>query len=147
MINPCYIAGLIDGEGYLGLLPSKANGLVNKSFEPVIKIGMTGDESRRLFERLRATYGGTIDRRSKLTKGNRTAYTYVLKSRVKVTRLLEDIVDDLIIKQDQALLLLEFCDLPITHSRHASFDPKVLALKLEIFDELKRLKQPPATTE
>lgn len=147
MISPSYIAGLIDGEGYLGLLPCKVKGLVNQSFEPVVKIGMTGEDCRQLFERIRATYDGTIDKRYKLTKGNRQAYTYVLKSRKKVLRLLEDIIDDLIIKQDQALLLMEFCDLPNTHSRHKSYSPTALKRKIELYEELKRLKQPPATTE
>lgn len=147
MVNPCYIAGLIDGEGYLGIIPSRVNGLINKSFEPVVKIGMTGEESRQLFERIQQQYGGTIEKRYKLTKGNRTAYTIVIKSRKRVLHLLEDIIDELVIKQSQALLLKEFCELPMTHTRHASYDPAATIRKQELYEELKRLKQPPATTK
>ena len=147
MINPIYIAGLIDGEGYLGLLPCKSMRLKNQSFEPVVKIGMTGRDSKELFLNLQSQYGGTVEQRGSLTKGNREAYTYVLKGKKRVWTLLYDIEEHLVIKQSQCKLLQEFCLLPMTHSLHKNFDESVLTRKIEIYSELKELKQPPATTK
>jgi hypothetical protein len=146
MISPQYLAGLIDGEGYLGLLPSRANGLKHQSFEPVVKIGMT-DDAFAVLETIRAVYNGTTETRAKKTKGNRTAYTITFKGKSRVKRLVSDVYPYLHVKKLQASLLLQFCDLPMTHSRHKSFDPKVLEQKIFLYDNLKRLKQPPATTE
>lgn len=147
MITPQYLAGLIDGEGYLGLIPSRAKGLKNQSFEPVVKLGMTGKTVLIIFDQLQGKYGGTIERRRILTKGNREAYTYVLKSRKKVLALLNDVSPYLIVKQGQALLLMQFCNLPNTHSLYASFDATVLELKIELYEELKRMKQPEPLAE
>lgn len=142
MISPQYLAGLIDGEGYLGLLPSRAKGLKNQSFEPVIKIGMTGYEVLPIFNQLVEQYGGHIDTRKVLTKGNRQAYTYILKSRMKVSILLADIEPFMIVKKKQVELLGQFCLLPNTHSLYKSFDPKVVEQKVDLYNRLKNLKQP-----
>lgn len=141
-ISPQYLAGLIDGEGYLALIPSRAKGLKNQSFEPVIKIGMTGQAAYEIMYALKYQYVGNIEQRGTLTKGGRVAYTITIKSRKTVAQVIADIYPYLIVKKKQAALLLEFCDLPMTHSRHASFDPKVLARKIAIYRELKDLKKP-----
>lgn len=147
MINAQYLAGLIDGEGYLALLPVRSKETKTQCFEPVVKIGMTGEESRRVFYAIQSTYGGHIDKRTGLSKGNRVVYTYILKSKKKVLVLVEDIIDSLYIKQEQAILLREYCKLPMSHTRHSNFDTKIVERKQEIYDEMKRLKQPPATTK
>lgn len=126
----------------MALLPSRVKGLKNLSFEPVVKIGMTGESILVIFHELQTTYGGHIDKRRILTKGSREAYTYNLKSRKKVLALLEDIHPYLIVKKEQSEVLMEFCALPTTHSLHPNFDPAILERKVEIYSELKRLKQP-----
>lgn len=147
MITPQYLAGLIDGEGYLGLLPSRAKGLKNQSFEPVIKIGMTGYEVLPIFNQLIEQYGGHIDTRRILTKGSRQAYTYILKSRLKVSILLADIEPFMIVKKKQLEILGQFCLLPNTHSLYKSFDPKVVEQKIDLYNRLKALKQPQPLAE
>ena len=145
-ITKQYIAGLIDGEGYLGILPSRAKGLKNTSYEPVIKIGMTGNEVLPIFNSLINTYGGHIDTRGKKTKGNRIAYTYILKSKVKVLNLLKDIQPYLIVKLQQSEILISFCKLPYNHPNHLIFDSGIIAIRDKMYYDLKLLKQPPATT-
>ena len=139
-----YLAGLIDGEGYFGLIPSKVKGLKVSSFEPTVKIGMTGYSALAIMKLLQTQYGGHIELRRKLTAGNRQAYTYTLKSRNRVKALVENICPYLMIKQEQAKLLLEFCNLPSSHTRYTSYDPKTVTRKLEIYNEMKTLKQPDA---
>lgn len=141
-LHSAYLAGLIDGEGYLALLPSRAKGLKNQSFEPVIKIGMTGQSAYEIMLKLKEQYAGNIERRGVLTSGGRVAYTIVIKSRKLVSQVIADIYPFLVVKKEQATLLLEFCDLPNTHSRYASFDPEILARKIAIYTELKNLKKP-----
>lgn len=149
MITPQYLAGLIDGEGYFGLLPSRVKGLKNQSFEPVFKLGMTGESVLAIFHELQATYGGHLEKRKALTKGSREAYTYTLKSKRKVLVLLDAVLPHLMIKKAQATLLREFCLLPSTHSLYGSFDPAILERKIQMYHELKRLKlpEPLATTK
>jgi hypothetical protein len=84
--------------------------------------------------------------RSKKTAGNRTAYTYTVKGRVRVAKLLDDITPHLHVKKAQAEILTEFCNLPMTHSRHKSFDQTALDRKIALYSILKQLKQPLAET-
>lgn len=142
-----YLAGLIDGEGYLGILPTRSKDSKNKSFEPVIKIGMTGQLSYDYFKTLQKYYGGTVETRKTPTKGGRIAFTYVLKSKSKVLKLIKDIYPYLVVKREQGALLKEFCSLPMTHPKHKSYNHDKYLRKIEIYKKLKQLKQPPATTE
>jgi len=145
-ITSQYLAGLIDGEGYLGILPSRAKGLKHTSYEPVIKIGMTGNEVLPIFNSLINTYGGHIDTQGKKTMGNRIAYTYILKSKIKVFNLLKDIQPYLIVKLEQSKILRSFCELPYNHPNHLTFDLGIIAIRDKMYYDLKLLKQPPATT-
>lgn len=147
MISPQYLAGLIDGEGYLGLLPSRVKGLKNPSFEPVIKIGMTGQSAYDIMYALKERYTGNIEQRSKLTTGGRIAYTINLKGKKRVAQVIADIYPYLIVKKPQAALLLEFCDLPSTHSNYATFSQDVLNRKIELYKELKDLKKAESLAE
>lgn len=144
-----YLAGLIDGEGYFGLLPNKSKHLKVTSFSPVFKIGMTGSSAKVIMLALKANYGGGIEKRSTLSKGGREVIMFTVKSKKSVLNLINDVLPDLIVKKDQALLLIEFCNLPSSHSLYGSFSEDTLVRKLEIYSELKALKAPEslATTE
>lgn len=146
-MNDAYIAGLIDGEGYLALLPSRAKGLKQQSFEPVIKIGMTGTSAKVIASVLKERYGGNIETRVSLTKGGRQTYTYIAKSKKRVLAILEDILPHLIVKLDQAIILKEFCLMGSSHSNYASFSESDIARKALIYYELKRLKEPEPLAE
>lgn len=146
MINADYLAGLIDGEGYLALLPVRSKEVKNFCFEPVIKIGMTGEESLRIFNDIISIYGGYVEKRSKSSKGGRVVYTYLLKSKKKVHALLEDITDNLYVKHKQAVLLKEYCNNPSIHTKYNNYDANIAKRNVEIYHLLKKLKQPPAET-
>lgn len=141
-LHNAYLAGLIDGEGYLALIPSKVKGLKQESFEPVIKIGMTGSTANVIAHMLQEQYGGHIENRISLTKGGRKAYTYIAKSKKRVLSILEDITPYLIVKLDQAVLLKEFCLLGSSHSNYGTYDPISVVRKAAIYQELRHLKEP-----
>lgn len=147
MITPEYLAGLIDGEGYLALLPTRKKESKNVTYEPVIKIGMTGQTAYEIMYALKDQYAGNVQQKGTLTKGGRVCYTIVIKSRKLVSQIVADIYPYLIVKKEQAKLLLEFCDLPMTHPRHFNFDSVAAARKAEIYQELKDLKKPELLAE
>ena len=108
---------------------------------------MTGESILVIFNQLVRQYGGHIDKRKNLTKGNREAYTYILKSKKKVLNLLLDIQYYLVVKAKQAELLNTFCNLPSSHSRYKNYDVEIVRIKNELYDSLKRLKQPEPLAE
>lgn len=138
-----YIAGLIDGEGYISLLPSRNSLLKVKSFEPVVKLGMTGEISKNIMHYLKEKYGGHMNfrERSKKNPKWKNANYWILKSRKKVLVFLKDIEPYLLIKKEQAILLIEFCELPSSHTRYNAYKPETVERKEIIFEKLKYLKR------
>lgn len=147
MITSEYLAGLIDGEGYLGILPVRSTDITNLCFEPVIKIGMTGTPSRLVLEEVSAQWGGTIGKRSGLTKGGREAFLYALRSKRKVLALLDELIPHLRVKHSQALLLKEFCELPYAHPKSPVFDRSIVNRRIALYHELKAQKLPEPLAE
>lgn len=142
-ISNQYIAGLIDGEGYIALLPSKQPELHNKSFGPVVKLGMTGSISKMIMDVLYAKYGGHLEYRERSKKNPKwkDVHYWILKSRRKVKIFLDDIEPYLLIKKEQAVLLQEFCTLPSSHTKYGSFSQETVSRKEYIFNYLKELKR------
>jgi hypothetical protein len=147
MITPQYLAGLIDGEGYLGLLPVRNKETINPCFEPVIKIGMTGTSAYELMNAIKERYTGNVQLAGRRSKGAREVYTIVIKSKKLVKALLLDIYPYLMVKKDQAQVLLDFCDLPFMHPLHVGYDVKIVQKREKYYWELKRLKQPEPLAE
>lgn len=146
-MNKAYIAGLVDGEGYLGLLPIRNKEVKNPAFEPVVKIGMTGEESRIYLRELADYYNAHFETRKREKIGYRDCHYCIIKGKKRVLAFLNDIDEYLIVKKSQSNLLKEFCELPITHTRHKNFSQEVVERKEKLFNLLKELKQPLATTE
>lgn len=142
MITPQYIAGLIDGEGYIGILPVRSKEVKNPTFEPVIKIGMAGANSLMALEMIREVYGGIIEHRGKNTIKDRKVFTYVLKGKKNILRLINDINPHLIVKRPQGGIMKLFCELPMTHTRHISFNQDIVSKKIWCYESLKELKKP-----
>lgn len=104
-----YLAGLIDGEGYIGILKTKkGNKKVWKSnfeftFTPVIKVAMI---EKDLITWLYKTFGGTFETR-KARKGARESYCWMAR-KAKVGEFLRMIYPYLMVKKDQADIILSF---------------------------------------
>lgn len=142
MITKEYIAGLIDGEGYIGILPVRSKEVKNPSFEPVIKIGMAGANSLMALEMIREVYGGIIENRGNKTTKDRQVFTYVLKGKKNILKLINDIKPHLIVKRPQGAIMKMFCELPMTHTRHKNFSQEVVSKKIWCYKSLKELKKP-----
>lgn len=139
-ISPEYIAGFIDGEGYLGiyLAPRKT------SYISAVKIAQVG-VGLPVLQELQSQYGGHIGFRKSKKDNHQDSYHWELKSKKSIHRLLTDTLPYLIVKREQAVLLKEYCELPNRHPLYAT--SQTMSRGIEIAEELLRLKRPLATTE
>lgn len=103
-LNRRYLAGLMDGESYFGILPR--NNSFRRYFVPVIKIAMTHPEILRLVVQ---TLGGHVSVREFNGKPNsKTAWCWELRTWVKVRAGLDYVYPYLIVKRPQAEVLKAF---------------------------------------
>lgn len=120
-----YIAGIIDGEGCVTLIRNKT-GYISQS----IRVDMTSASCIRLL------YSSTLigamyvaDR-----KGQRKVYSWQISDRLQVYSLLRAIHPYLIIKQEQAELVMQFIERRIRKATMGSYD-------LELCNKVKDLKK------
>lgn len=104
-----YLAGLLDGEGYFGILCMKRGNkkdwslLRNKQYIPVLKMASTDEE---IVKWLKSSFGGTFETRK--SQGNRKeSYMWSLRKK-SVLDFVREIYPHLRIKKKQADILLRF---------------------------------------
>jgi len=98
-----YTAGLIDGEGYIGLIP---NCRVHTSLIPKVKVASVSPE---IVEFLHLTFGGHLDK-ARQNKGNRKeSYMWSLSNKIHVYKFLMDLRPYLRLKFKQADLICDYC--------------------------------------
>lgn len=142
MISPQYLAGLIDGEGYIAITANRtAKDVINPSFSPVIKICMAGETARVLFEQIAEEYNCLLESYVRETKGNRLAYTLNMGGKKRVLSFIDSVIPHLHIKKQQAILLKEFCELPYEHPKSPNFNPQVNETKWLLYERIKDLKR------
>ncbi|KKK75373.1 hypothetical protein LCGC14_2874380 [marine sediment metagenome] len=106
-----YAAGIMDGEGYIGIL--KVNKKAN--YQPCLSIKMGDLEALELYELL---FGGHIGT-SGVSSTGRTMYKWVARNREEVKKVLTILRPYLLIKKRQADVCLEFiAEFPKRHSQH-----------------------------
>lgn len=99
-MDDSYTAGLIDGEGYIGI--QEAGG----SFQVRLKVGMT-DKGLPSLRALLATYGGHLAKDRDATLTNRESWVWRLNGR-PATNLIERLSPMLLVKSEPARLALAF---------------------------------------
>jgi hypothetical protein len=145
-ISNQYIAGLIDGEGYIALLPVRKKASKNLTFTPTVKIGMADDSNTALImEYLLDKFGGHIyraDRSSQVRKDGTRKYntiTWTLRSKKSVGIMLEAIRPYLIIKREQSDLIVEYCRHGLNHPLYTKYDKTLHNRQMEIYQTLKMM--------
>ena len=137
MITKDYIAGFIDGEGYLGIMR-----MTNPKprFVVAIKIAQIIDKDSILYE-IQKMYGGRLEYRNH--KGNqRKSTTLCFLNNIEIERVLLDLKDLLIVKKEQCDVLLEFVNLPKGKTGHNfTKDKALLEEKLSFNRELFNKKE------
>lgn len=99
-----YTAGLIDGEGYLGLIP---NCRVTTSLAPKVKVASVTLE---IVEFLHSTFGGHLDKVRKHKGNHRDSYMWTLSNKVNVYKFLKEIRPYLKLKFKQADIIFNYCE-------------------------------------
>lgn len=139
-----YIAGIIDGEGYIGLWKTKTRSQIEYGYQPGIKIAMVDCDD--LLYALADEFGGYVHHRTASQANHRNSTCWELKGKTLLKPVLEDIMPHLRIKTRQAELLYEFCHLGNLHPLYAPLERFELAET--IYQELLYLKhESPATTK
>ena len=141
-----YLAGLTDGEGYLGIMKKKNP--YGYHYTPAIKITLTSD---MLLKELALKFGGHIGYREFPSKNQKPAWTWDNKTWVQVEKVLDYIYPYLIIKKAQAEILKEFLSTkqPINHGSRG-LPEKVAKRREELCNAIKVLNYrgiPPAETK
>lgn len=145
-ITTDYIAGLIDGEGYIGLWKKPTRSTVHaiQGYQPGIKIAMVGADE--LLYALQDEFGGYIEYRKSTKPNQRDSVCWTIRNKARTAEFIEYIMPHLVLKKKQAELLLEFCRLGILHPGFAP--PERMARADAIHSEIQLLRwQSPATTK
>jgi len=140
-----YTAGIIDGEGYISLVPYSHC----KTYNPVVKITST---DKVLTDFLLKNFGGYVHKRTFKNNLWKNAYCWEQRNKKLVKKFLSLFKDYILIKREHAELVIEYCDTPIqkVHPRYKSFDPKAQERLHEIYKNLRHLNKrgkPPAETK
>lgn len=136
--NP-YIAGFIDGEGYIGLLRRNRKDLIQGFYyKPVIKVSQRSLYSKVLYL-FQEKYGGYITVKAKQPHLNQKQVdAWEIANRPMVKKVLLDIQEYSLVKREIIDLMLEFIELPIRNTRDSHIHDE---RKAEIYAELRALNK------
>jgi hypothetical protein len=111
-LTPQYIAGFIDGEGYLGIIKkSDKRSPLGHHYKVCIKIAQVTRSAEVLFL-IKEIYGGNISKtRQPLNKKHRPSMTLEFTNCVRILRILDDLQPYLIVKSEQAKILREYVNM------------------------------------
>ena len=102
-ISRRYLAGLLDGEGYFGILPADRKN--RQYFKPAIKIGMT---SHQVIKEIYLLLGGQLYFDNRENKNHKNLLTWQVTTFDAVDKVLNYVHPYLIVKNSQADVLREF---------------------------------------
>jgi len=124
-----YMAGLVDGEGYIGIRKNIA------TFQALIQISMTHQDVIRW---VHTNFDGTfeiVDRASKEGSNQEIIYRWTLSSKDKVLQLLEALYPFLIVKRLHCAIAVEFCRKFNNQSngkRYSANDKAIMAMYYDV---------------
>lgn len=119
-ISRRYLAGLIDGEGYISIKPGKSKAGI--WFGPVIKMALTEKSAYILFE-IKELLGGYVYRRTYKNPKYNVSFYWEVYGFDNVEKVLRYILPYLILKKEQAKLVLSLIKtkIPMTISKNGTF--------------------------
>lgn len=129
-----YTAGLIDGEGYMGLIP---HSVTKNSYSPKVKVASTTME---LVQFLHNNFGGHLDKlRISSQSNHKSSAMWTLSNGINVGPFLEKLLPYLKVKNKQANLILKYIkEYPYKKMRQK--DNKDIILKRqEIYKQIRLL--------
>jgi len=136
-IHISYLAGLIDGEGWIGISKHNRKGRSRYPFEFRANVGICLGKGSFILNELKEEYGGSIYFRKKRDSRWVDITSWQLAGS-NCKPFLIDLLPYLRIKRTQADLVLEFLDLQGETGLNALY-PKIKKRQIEIYNELRLL--------
>jgi hypothetical protein len=134
--NLAYLAGVIDSDGYIGVLKSKAQPGNTKNPQYGLTVNVT-NTSKVLMDWLVENFGGKVyTRKHKPGLNWKPTYNWILGYRA-AKELLEEVLEFLVIKKDRAELGIRLMTGWVKDNRGTH--PDELARREGIYQEFKRL--------
>jgi hypothetical protein len=137
-ISRRYLAGLVDGEGYIGILP--ANKKNRQYFKPVIKIGMSSPEA---LKEIYLLLGGHLYIKKRDNPKHRKVLVWTVATYTTVDRVLDYIHPYLIVKKPQADVLREFLNTkqPQNYIGHQNLKNGIFIKRQRLYSLMRKLNQ------
>ena len=112
-----YIAGFVDGEGYLSILRlNRKSARGGIWYQACVKISQREKDSDVL-RYIQETYGGVMSGRRTYTDNSCPSLTLDIKNQKCLIKMLDDLLPYLVVKKKQAELVKEFLALPKVKTR------------------------------
>jgi hypothetical protein len=125
MIKKEWLAGFIDGEGYIGIMKSSnKQSRFGYYYYPAIKIAQTERYAKVLYD-IKDQFGGYTEKRKPHGQSS-PSVMWTIKGIKQLKLFLPHIIDDLIIKKPQANLLMEFIGISTITTRKQSLLAELL---------------------
>ena len=137
-LQAAYLAGLIDGEGYIGILQTKKgnkaewHSLREFMYCPVLKVAMTNKD---IVEYLYQSFGGSFETR-KAHHNNRESYAWTCRKAL-VGKFLRYIHPYLRIKKRQAEIIFRFPHIPAGKK----ISDEIYGLRQKLYNEIRTLNK------
>lgn len=145
-----YLAGIIDGEGTIRIgknMPVNPKlKYKNPKYSAHIGLGMVDDRIPLLFEK---TFGAKVRIERVTRKNTRNVYRWGTSGRIGVRNILEKLYPYLILKKEQARLVMEFCDkCEAPKARSKGVSSEQLQMREDYYQRVRELNAvgAPATT-
>ena len=112
-MNNHYVAGIVDGEGWIGIKKNIAGGngrwnwARDCSYCPCIKVAQS-EKGLELIELLKDEFGGFVSKRIHNGERENNSYEWSLTAKKNILPFLTKIKDKLILKKEQAEIVCEY---------------------------------------
>jgi len=111
-----WAAGIVDGEGSIMIHKAKSGRSKSHTYSPTVRVGMTSKTGRQVCEILQSLFGGRIN---KTTYNNhwKDLYLWTISCN-QVENPLRELLPYLVVKKEQALIVLKFINDKRCISKH-----------------------------
>lgn len=134
MLSKQYLAGFIDGEGYISLITHKD---IRTKRRYTLDIRFQIDNTNKaILERIQDLIGGTIRLKSKSTDKWKEVYRLELKDLNRIEKVVKQILPYIFIKKEQCKLIIAYC-----RSRKNNINKGYSDKELEIVQLFKKLNK------
>jgi len=134
-----YIAGFVDGEGWIGLHTGKMKykGQTTIRLEPCVKVSNTNLEAFKFISKLIGAKHVSVDNVRQTTMNRKALWDLRMQRHKEICAFLKIFKDLLVIKKNQAKLLLKFCKSRLSKGRGIPYSDE----EVQIYHELKELNK------